>query len=82
MTIPSVKNFQIIDRTDQDTIVLQFGKGVGILSVQVMAMCISCPYTAWPFLSRAVGPDRFHMDFREPLTCFQAFAVVLAQFNF
>lgn len=55
VTIPSVKNFQIIDETDPETVVLQFGK---------------------------VGSDRFHMDFRAPLTCFQAFAIVLAQFNF
>ena len=29
-----------------------------------------------------VGTDRFHLDFREPLTALQAFAIVLSQFNF
>ena len=29
-----------------------------------------------------VGADRFHLDFREPLTAMQAFAIVLSQFNF
>jgi len=55
VTVPSVKNFQLVEQGDRDTVLMQFGK---------------------------VGEDRFHMDFRAPLTAVQAFAIVLSQFNF
>ena len=55
VTVPSVKNFQLVEQDDRDTVLMQFGK---------------------------VGEDRFHMDFRAPLTAVQAFAIVLSQFNF
>jgi hypothetical protein len=50
--VPSVKNFQLVEQGDRDTVLMQFGK---------------------------VGEDRFHMDFRAPLTAVQAFAIVLSQ---
>ena len=55
VTVPSVKNFQLVAQDDRNTVIMQFGK---------------------------VGEDRFHMDFRAPLTAVQAFAIVLSQFNF
>ena len=63
VTVPSVKNFQLIQDTkvttaqgvDDKGLLLQFGK---------------------------IGEDRFHLDFRSPLTPFQAFTIALAQFNF
>ena len=63
VTVPSVKNFQLIQDTKVTTargvaekgLLMQFGK---------------------------IGEDRFHLDFREPLTPFQAFTIALCQFNF
>merc|ERR1719261_1160506 len=48
VTVPSVKNFQLVAQADRKTVIMQFGK---------------------------VGEDRFHMDFRAPLTAVQAFAI-------
>jgi tubby-related protein 1 len=54
VSMPSVKNFQLVPRNDIDNIALQFGK---------------------------VGEDTFHLDFKSPLTAFQAFALAICQFN-
>ncbi|ETW08723.1 hypothetical protein H310_01247 [Aphanomyces invadans] len=56
VSIPSVKNFQLIARGNAAKgIVLQFGK---------------------------VSDKLFHLDFKHPLTPFQAFAIALSQFNY
>ncbi|KAF0692967.1 Aste57867_16013 [Aphanomyces stellatus] len=56
VSIPSVKNFQLIARGGPKAgVVLQFGK---------------------------VSDKLFHLDFKHPLTPFQAFAIALSQFNY
>lgn len=63
VTVPSVKNFQLVAATeptqpaaqsDHDKVILQFGK---------------------------VGKDTFTMDYRYPLSAFQAFAICLSSFD-
>eukprot|EP00252_Welwitschia_mirabilis_P008635 TRINITY_DN2062_c0_g1_i1.p1 TRINITY_DN2062_c0_g1~~TRINITY_DN2062_c0_g1_i1.p1 ORF type:complete len:315 (+),score=46.46 TRINITY_DN2062_c0_g1_i1:98-1042(+) len=65
VTVPSVKNFQLVSATDvsqpssssqndYDKVLLQFGK---------------------------VGKDMFTMDYRYPLSAFQAFAICLSSFD-
>eukprot|EP00252_Welwitschia_mirabilis_P008639 TRINITY_DN2062_c0_g2_i3.p1 TRINITY_DN2062_c0_g2~~TRINITY_DN2062_c0_g2_i3.p1 ORF type:complete len:223 (+),score=37.24 TRINITY_DN2062_c0_g2_i3:252-920(+) len=63
VTVPSVKNFQLVSATeipqlslpnDYDKVLLQFGK---------------------------VGKDVFTMDYRYPLSAFQAFAICLSSFD-
>ncbi|KAK4779035.1 hypothetical protein SAY86_006563 [Trapa natans] len=60
VTVASVKNFQLVDKVDQQgskkegAALLQFGK---------------------------VGDDIFTMDYRQPLSAFQAFAVCLTSFG-
>eukprot|EP01018_Ginkgo_biloba_P009928 Gb_06850 [translate_table: standard] len=63
VTVASVKNFQLvaatepaqpISQSDQDKVILQFGK---------------------------VGKDTFTMDYRYPLSAFQAFAICLSSFD-
>jgi tubby-related protein 1 len=55
VTVPSVKNFQLVSPDAPEQLVAQFGK---------------------------VGDDRFHLDFKAPLTAYQAFCIALSQFNF
>jgi len=55
VTEASVKNFQLVNSTDPDTVYLQFGK---------------------------VGKDAFNIDFRYPMSPFQAFAVCLTAFEY
>ncbi|OQS06832.1 hypothetical protein THRCLA_01133 [Thraustotheca clavata] len=55
VSVPSVKNFQLVLRGTKQGVILQFGK---------------------------VSDKLFHLDFRHPLTPFQAFAIALCQFNF
>ncbi|KAG0502745.1 hypothetical protein HPP92_002817 [Vanilla planifolia] len=54
VTIASVKNFQLVAQSDQDKVILQFGK---------------------------VAKDTFTMDYRYPLSAFQAFAICLSSFD-
>lgn len=54
VSLPSVKNFQLVSPEDTSNILCQFGK---------------------------VGDDTFHLDFKRPITAFQAFAFALSQFN-
>ncbi len=54
VTMPSVKNFQLVSPDDKNNILCQFGK---------------------------IGDDTFHLDFKRPITAFQAFAFALSQFN-
>jgi len=54
VSLPSVKNFQLVSPDDTSDILCQFGK---------------------------VGDDTFHLDFKRPITAFQAFAFALSQFN-
>ena len=54
VSLPSVKNFQLVSPEDTNDILCQFGK---------------------------VGDDTFHLDFKRPITAFQAFAFALSQFN-
>jgi hypothetical protein len=55
VTEASVKNFQLVNSTDPDTVYLQFGK---------------------------VGKDAFNIDFRYPISPFQAFAICLTAFEY
>jgi len=55
VTEASVKNFQLVNSTDPDTVYLQFGK---------------------------VGKDAFNIDFRYPVSPFQAFAICLTAFEY
>ncbi|OQR96238.1 hypothetical protein ACHHYP_16591 [Achlya hypogyna] len=55
VSVPSVKNFQLVLRGTKQGVILQFGK---------------------------VSDKLFHLDFRHPLTPFQAFAIALSQFNY
>jgi len=55
VTEASVKNFQLVNSTDPDTVYLQFGK---------------------------VGKDVFNIDFRYPISPFQAFAICLTAFEY
>lgn len=55
VTEASVKNFQLVNSTDPDTVYLQFGK---------------------------VGKDAFNIDFRWPISPFQAFAICLTAFEY
>ena len=54
VSVPSVKNFQIVAQDDINDVLCQFGK---------------------------VGDDLFHLDFKAPLSAFQAFGLALSQFN-
>ena len=54
VSLPSVKNFQLVAPGATNDVVCQFGK---------------------------VGEDTFHLDFKRPVTAFQAFALALSQFN-
>ncbi|KAJ1423537.1 Tub family-domain-containing protein [Ochromonadaceae sp. CCMP2298] len=54
VSLPSVKNFQMVSRDNIDDIICQFGK---------------------------VDEDVFHLDFKAPITAYQAFAFALCQFN-
>ena len=54
VSLPSVKNFQLVAPGAADDVVCQFGK---------------------------VGDDTFHLDFKRPVTAFQAFSLALSQFN-
>jgi hypothetical protein len=54
VSLPSVKNFQLVSAANKSDILCQFGK---------------------------VGDDTFHLDFKRPVTAFQAFAFALSQFN-
>jgi len=55
VTEASVKNFQLVNASDPDTVYLQFGK---------------------------VGKDAFNIDFRFPISPFQAFALALTAFEY
>jgi hypothetical protein len=55
VTEASVKNFQLVNSTDPDTVYLQFGK---------------------------VGKDAFNIDFRHPISPFQAFSICLTAFEY
>lgn len=55
VTEASVKNFQLINSTDSDTVYLQFGR---------------------------VGKEVFNLDFRHPISPFQAFAMCLSSFDY
>jgi len=55
VTEASVKNFQLCNASDPDTVYLQFGR---------------------------VGRDAFNVDFRHPLSAYQAFAVCLSSFDY
>jgi len=55
VTEASVKNFQLVNSTDPDTVYLQFGK---------------------------VGKDAFNIDFRFPISPFQAFSICLTAFEY
>jgi hypothetical protein len=55
VTEASVKNFQLVNSSDPDTVYLQFGK---------------------------VGKDAFNIDFRHPISPFQAFAICLTAFEY
>jgi len=55
VTEASVKNFQLVNSTDPDTVYLQFGK---------------------------VGKDAFNIDFRYPMSPFQAFSICLTAFEY
>ncbi len=54
VSLPSVKNFQLVTPDHKNDVICQFGK---------------------------VGDDTFHLDFKRPVTAFQAFALALSQFN-
>ncbi|EQC33305.1 hypothetical protein, variant [Saprolegnia diclina VS20] len=55
VSVPSVKNFQLVLRGTKQGVILQFGK---------------------------VSDKLFHLDFRHPMTPFQAFSIALSQFNY
>jgi tubby-related protein 1 len=55
VTQASVKNFQLTNSEEPDTVFLQFGR---------------------------VGKDTFNMDFRHPLSVFQAFSICLSSFDY
>lgn len=55
VTEASVKNFQLINSADSDTVYLQFGR---------------------------VGKEVFNLDFRHPISPFQAFAMCLSSFDY
>lgn len=55
VTEASVKNFQLVNSTDTDTVYLQFGK---------------------------VGKDAFNIDYRYPISPFQAFTICLTAFEY
>ena len=67
VTLPSVKNFQLVKMSN----VIEENMNVDVTKLDDVMMQFG-----------KVGDDDFHLDFRAPMTAFQAMGIVLAQFNF
>jgi hypothetical protein len=67
VTLPSVKNFQLVKMSR----VIEENMNVDIPNLDDVMLQFG-----------RVSEDDFHLDFRAPMTAFQAMGIVLAQFNF
>lgn len=67
VTLPSVKNFQLVKMSN----VIEENMDVDVTKLDDVLLQFG-----------RVGDDEFHLDFRAPMTAFQAMGIVLAQFNF
>ena len=67
VTLPSVKNFQLVKMSN----VIEENMNVDVTNLDDVLLQFG-----------RVGDDDFHLDYRAPMTAFQAMGIVLAQFNF
>lgn len=60
---------------------LNFGGRVSVPSVKNFQMAINSNPNEVYIQFGKVSTDRFHLDFRSPISPFQAFSIAIAQFN-